>query len=408
MKHFRLLILSLGLALVSLAAAARQVTVSGVVTDASGSALVGATVLVQGGSQGVTTDNKGQFTLNVPEGSVLDISFVGYEKQSVPVKAGAPMHITLQEEATQMGEVVVVGYGVQKKVNLTGAVSQISGDAIADKAAPNVLASLQGELPGVVVTQSSGQPGEEGFALQIRGHSSVNTISTLVLIDGIEGDLDMLNPNDIESISVLKDAASASIYGSKAAAGVILVTTKQGAAERVKVSYNGSYSFTRQGRKPSRINSWEEYEITQRANNKAVNAEMIEWLKNPNFNSMLSSSTALSYLDNTDWIRKSLNDWSHMQRHSLSVRGGSNKLNYMASVGYYERRGFFKYGPDDNNRFNFRANLFSRINRYLDLSIKLTADRSEINANAFNASKVLAEVYRCRTRMPLKRLKTIK
>ena len=138
MKHFRLLILSLGLALVSLAAAARQVTVSGVVTDASGSALVGATVLVQGGSQGVTTDNKGQFTLNVPEGSVLDISFVGYEKQSIPVKTGAPMHITLQEEATQMGEVVVVGYGVQKKVNLTGAVSQILGDAIADKAAPNV------------------------------------------------------------------------------------------------------------------------------------------------------------------------------------------------------------------------------------------------------------------------------
>ena len=214
MKHFRLLILSLGLALVCLAAAARQVIVSGVVTDASGSALVGATVLVQGGSQGVTTDNKGQFTLNVPEGTVLDISFVGYEKQSVPVKAGAPMHITLQEEATQMGEVVVVGYGVQKKVNLTGAVSQISGDAIADKAAPNVLASLQGELPGVVVTQSSGQPGEEGFALQIRGHSSVNTISTLVLIDGIEGDLDMLNPNDIESISVLKVAASAWIYGS--------------------------------------------------------------------------------------------------------------------------------------------------------------------------------------------------
>lgn len=115
MKHFRLLILSLGLALVSLAAAARQVIVSGVVTDASGSALVGATVLVQGGSQGVTTDNKGQFTLNVPEGTVLDISFVGYEKQSVPVKAGAPMHITLQEEATQMGEVVVVGYGVQKR-----------------------------------------------------------------------------------------------------------------------------------------------------------------------------------------------------------------------------------------------------------------------------------------------------
>lgn len=381
-------------------AATPPLKISGLVTDASGSALVGATIIVEGSTQGATTDNRGRFTLTVPEGTVLQVAYLGYETQLVKARQG-DLHITLQEEATHVDEVVVVGYGVQKKVNLTGAVSSIGGDEIAAKASPSVMASLQGELPGVVVTQASGQPGEEGFALQIRGHSSVNTIETLVLIDGIEGDLEMLNPNDIESISVLKDAASASIYGSKAAAGVILVTTKQGEAERVKVEYAGSYSFTRQGRRPSRINSWEEYAITQISNNLEVNVQTLEWLKNPNLNVMLNNATALSYLDNTDWIKESLNEWSHMQRHSVSARGGTKRMNYMASVGYYERDGFFKYGPDDNNRFNFRVNLFSRISNHADLSFKLTGDRSEVNANAFSAQNLLAQIYRTRTRMPI-------
>ncbi len=398
MKLIRRMFAALAMLVLALPGVAQQVWVEGLVTDASGSALIGATVIVKDSNKGTTTDVRGRFQLTVAQGAMLEVTYLGYESQSVAARSGE-MHITLQEEATNVDEVVVVGYGISKKVNLTGAVSQIDGEELAAKAAPNVMASLQGELPGVVVTQASGQPGEEGFALQIRGHSSVNAISTLVLIDGIEGDLEMLNPNDIESISVLKDAASASIYGSKAAAGVILVTTKQGEAERVKVEYNGSYSMTHQGRRPSRINSWEEYEITQRANGLDVNVQTLEWLKNPNLNAMLQSQTALSYLDNTDWIEKSLNEWSHMQRHALSVRGGTKKLNYMASVGYYERDGFFKYGPDDNNRFNFRANLFSRISNRVDLSFKLTGDRAEVNSNAFSAQNLLAQIYRTRTRM---------
>lgn len=398
MKLIRRMFAALAMLVLALPGVAQQVQVEGLVTDASGSALIGATVIVKDSNKGTTTDVRGRFQLTVAQGAMLEVTYLGYESQSVAAHSGE-MHITLQEEATNVDEVVVVGYGIQKKVNLTGAVSQIDGEELAAKAAPNVMASLQGELPGVVVTQASGQPGEEGFALQIRGHSSVNAIQTLVLIDGIEGDLEMLNPNDIESISVLKDAASASIYGSKAAAGVILVTTKQGEAERVKVEYNGSYSMTHQGRRPSRINSWEEYEITQRANGLDVNVQTLEWLKNPNLNAMLQSQTALSYLDNTDWIEKSLNEWSHMQRHALSVRGGTKKLNYMASVGYYERDGFFKYGPDDNNRFNFRANLFSRISNRVDLSFKLTGDRAEVNSNAFSAQNLLAQIYRTRTRM---------
>jgi len=400
MKHLKLILLTLIALVMVLPSHAQAFKVEGLVTDPSGSALVGATVIIKESNQGTTTDTRGRFILQAKSGQELEVSFLGYETQRIAARQGA-MHITLTEEATHVDEVVVVGYGIQKKVNLTGAVSQIDGEEIAAKASPSVLASLQGELPGVVVTQASGQPGEEGFSLQIRGYSSVNQIETLVLIDGIEGDLEMLNPNDIESISVLKDAASASIYGSKAAAGVILVTTKQGEAERVKVEYAGSYSFTSQGRRPSRINSWEEYEITQRANGLDVNVQTLEWLKNPNINSMLQSQTALNYLDNTDWIKASLNDWSHMQRHSLSMRGGTNKLNYMVSVGYYERDGFFKYGPDDNNRFNFRANLFSRLSNHVDLSFKLTGDRSEINANAFSAQNLLAQIYRTRTRMSI-------
>lgn len=400
MKHLELLLLTLAASLVLPAAVAQTLRVDGLVTDASGSALVGAAVVVEGEMQGATTDTKGRFSLNAPVGSMLRISYLGYEPQTVAARAGE-LHVTLEEEATKVDEVVVVGYGVQKKVNLTGAVSRIDGGTLAAKAMPNVLASLQGELPGVVVTQASGQPGEEGFALQIRGHSSVNTIETLVLIDGIEGDLEMLNPNDIESISVLKDAASASIYGSKASAGVILVTTKQGKAERVRVEYSGSYSFTHQGRRPSRINSWEEYAITQIANGLEVNVQTVEWLKNPNLNSILSSAVRMEYLDNTDWIKKSLNEWSHMQRHSVSVGGGTNKLNYMVSAGYYERDGFFKYGPDDNSRFNFRANLFSRVSRHVDLAFKFSGDRSEVNSNAFSAQNLLAQIYRTRTRMPV-------
>ncbi len=401
MKPIHLIAAAILIALHTIPSWSQNVKVTGNVSDEAGEPLIGAGIIVHGQKEGVITDIDGNFSIDVPAGTMLEISYLGYETQTLPAVAGQPMKIRLKEVSTMMDEVVVVGYGVQKKINLTGSVAQISGNQIADKTTPNVMASLQGELPGVVVTQTSGQPGEEGFSLQIRGHSSVNAIQTLVLIDGIEGDLDMLNPNDIESISVLKDAASASIYGSKAAAGVILVTTKQGAAEKVTISYNGSYSFTRSGRKPSRINSWEEYEITQRANNKEVNWEVIEKLKNPNYNAALASDTKMDFFDNTDWIKESLNDWSHMQRHSLSVRGGTNKLNYMASAGYYERRGFFKYGPDDNNRFNVRINLFSRINNYLDLSLKVTGDRAQTKSNAMKASAVLANIYRCRTRMPV-------
>src|SRR5690606_6049704 len=184
------------------------------------------------------------------------------------------------------------------------AVDQISGDDIAFKNTPNVLSSLQGEMSGVVVTQSSGQPGEEGLDLKIRGYSSANNMAPLVLIDGMEGSLEALNPNDVESISILKDAASASIYGSKAGGGVVLVTMKSGKGGQGEAIYNGILGFKRQGRRPGRLNSWEEEEIVQRSNDRIPNFQTMEWFKNPNFNTILRSSALLTYYDNTNWVKE--------------------------------------------------------------------------------------------------------
>ena len=373
----------------------------GVVTDSAGEPLPGAAVLIKDSGNGVITDLDGAYVIEVSDGTDLEFSFIGFETQEVRVQGQQSLDVRLSPLTTYLEEAVVVGYGEQKKINLTGSVNQIKGESIANKPAVNVLAALQGELPGVVITQSSGQPGEEGLDLRIRGYSSVNSMESLVLIDGLEGGLNMLNPNDIASISVLKDAASASIYGSRAAAGVILVTTKQGESERVKVEYNGSYSFTRSGRKPSRLESWEEYIITQRANDKPINLEQIEWLKNPNLNYLLASKTSIGYYDNTDWIAESLNDWSSMQKHSVSAGGGNRKMNFNASVGYYNRRGFLKYGPDDNSRYNFRFNMFARASNFVDFSFKFTGGASEVNANAIGINALFGTIYRCRGNMPV-------
>lgn len=393
----RIILMALLASLSVLAAEARSFKAAGVVTDSEGTPLVGAGVVEKGTKNGVLTDLNGRFVISVNDGAELEVSYIGFSTQVL--KADMSMHVTLEEDAVMIDEVVVVGYGVQTKENLTGAVSQVKGSDIALKVAPNVTSMLQGEAAGVVVSQSSGQPGEEGMSLQIRGHSSVNSIKTLVLIDGIEGDLDMLNPNDIESISVLKDASSASIYGSKAAAGVILVTTRQGQAERVKIEYAGSASLTFRGCTPSRLNSWEEYEITQIANDKPVNVEFVELMKNPNLNSILASTTSINYYDNVDWVDVCLNDVSYMTRHSLSARGGTKKLNYSASMGYYTRDGFFRSGLDDNSRYNFRLNVNSRINRFVDLDFNVSANRSEVNSTAFSVGAMLASIYRSRTRM---------
>ena len=238
--------------------------IAGKVTDNEGVPVIGANIVEEGTTNGTVTDADGSFSLSVEENATLIISYIGYVTQNIPTSGKTTINIILKEDTEALEEVVVVGYGTQRKVNLTGAVGVVSGEDITSKATTDVLSAIQGQLSGVTVLRSSGKPGSETggtSAIRIRGFSSSNEAHALVLIDGVEGDLESLNPGDIESISVLKDAASASIYGARAAAGVILVTTKKGVEQRAKVSYSGSFGINTPGNMPKRIPVWEEIEI---------------------------------------------------------------------------------------------------------------------------------------------------
>lgn len=277
------------------------VTVRGQVVDAEmNEPLIGVSIQEKGTSNGVITDMNGNFVLNVGTGSTIVFSYIGYKTQEM--KSGDVKGvIKLTEDSKALQEVVVVGYGVQKKVNLSGSVSAIDGDRIAAKPSSNALAALQGELPGVTVLRSSGQPGSETSGMRIRGFSSVNSTSTLVLIDGVEGDMALINPNDIESISVLKDAASCAIYGARAAAGVVLVTTKSGAEGKPRISYNGYFGFNTPGNMPERLPAWEEQFFIDQSRvpttgNTEWTAEKASWVGNPNFNTRPLSNGRWDFL----------------------------------------------------------------------------------------------------------------
>ena len=218
--------------------------ITGTVKDDSGEAVVGCNVAVKGEKIGAITDMDGRYTIEVPGNSILVFSFLGYKSIEYPVKDNSVINITMQEDSRSLDEVVVVGYGTQKKVNLTGAVSVVEGDQLAGRSASTMSQLLQGAVPNMTVSFSSGRAGDGG-SFNIRGVNSISgSAKPLVLIDGVEGDVNRVNPNDVASISVLKDASSAAIYGARAAYGVILVTTKTGEKGKVTLNYNGRYSFS--------------------------------------------------------------------------------------------------------------------------------------------------------------------
>ena len=233
-------------------------TCSGTVIDMAGEPVIGATVIVKGTTNGVVTDLDGNFSLdNVKQGDILQISFVGYKTQEVAWK-GKSLSITLQDDTQALDEVVVVGYGVQKKVNLTGAVASVKGDALERRPVADATQSLQGLVPGLLVSNSeAGRPGASG-SLSLRGQGNLSgSSSPYVLVDGVEMSLSDVNPSDIENISVLKDAASAAIYGARAAYGVILVTTKKGQEGKMRVNYQGTVGWSAPTVLPDMVNSYE-------------------------------------------------------------------------------------------------------------------------------------------------------
>ena len=242
---------------------------SGRVVDAGGKPIVGATVILSGTTVGTTTDSEGRFMIRAAQGNTLEFSCLGYDPARVTVGSKSKIDVTLQESTSTLDDVVIVGYGVQKKANLTGAVAAIRNEEIGRRPVMRATTALQGLASGVTVTQSTGQPGSDGATIRIRGIGTLNNSEPLVLIDGVAGALDGVNPNDIESISVLKDAASAAIYGSGAANGVILVQTRQGTRESLSASYNGYIGFQSATVLPDFVSN---YEYMTNMNKASVNA----------------------------------------------------------------------------------------------------------------------------------------
>jgi TonB-linked SusC/RagA family outer membrane protein len=381
--------------------------VQGTVRDSAGALMENVNVAIKGSARGAVTDPKGHYAISAEPGSVLVFSYTGFNTSEERVGNRSVINVSLTTFSQTMDAVVVVGYGTQRKVNLSGAVALVGGKDLVNRPVPNVTGALQGVLPGVTVLRSSGQPGAEGYGIRIRGFSSSNDANALVLVDGIEQDINLLDPNDVESISVLKDASASAIYGARAAAGVILVTTKQATAGKTKINFSSYYGINITARQPQRLNSWDEQTLIDEARFNATgarefNAEQIEWLQNPNF-SYRPNPTAdrWEYFGNNNWLIEGMDKINNMQNTSLSVSGGEQKLNYLVSGSYYKRDGVLRFGPDDNSRYNFKFNLNAELNKYV--SMKLTAGYigSFTRENSFGTEQIINRLYRSRTRQSL-------
>jgi len=351
MKQSRLLLLFVAL-LVSTMSFAQNKLYSGTVVDSQGEPIIGASVVQQGTSQGSVTDIDGNFKVSVAPGSTLIVSYIGYVTQRV--KAADDLHIVLKESAASLDEVVVVGYGVQKKSVVTAAIAKVSASDLANTAPVRMDNALKGLAAGVNVTSSSGQPGEAA-RIRIRGTGTINNSDPLYIVDGmpIEGGLDFVNPNDIESIEVLKDAASGAIYGARAANGVVLVTTKKGKIGKAQINYNFSYGWQSAWKHRDMLSATD-YAILQ--NEKYTNAGQAAPYADPY---KLTDTNGNAITGNgTDWQNLVFNDNAPVVNHDVSISGASDVVNYYLSAGYYSQDGIIggNYGQSNYDRLTLRSN----------------------------------------------------
>lgn len=377
-----------------------------VLSEADREPLIGVTVKEQGTSYGTITDLDGNFSLSVKNGSVITFSYINFSSLQYQAKE-VPSVILMKENSSTIDEVVVVGYGQQKKADLSGAVSAINGDKIAAVPASDAISALQGQMPGITILRGSGQPGRESSGMRIRGFSSVNSTSTLVLIDGVEGDLSLVNADDIESISVLKDAAASAIYGARAAAGVVLVTTKSGKQGKPQVTYNGYFAVNTPGNMPERLPAWEEQAMINegRMNSDGKvewNAEQTSWVGNPNFNYRPNNTNGRwDLFQATNWVDQGTKDYTTQQNHSVSVSGGSKSMDYLISGNYYTKNGLLKFGPDDNSRWNLSSKINAKLNKFVTLSTNIRYLSTNISQPSFGSEGILSLLYSSRGRQPI-------
>ena len=347
---------------------AQGLTIHGKVVDAKNEPVVGASVVVKkDSSRGTTTNINGAFTLSgIDRNATLQVSFIGFKTQEVVVGGRTELNIVLEEDSKLLDDIVIVGYGTQKKVNLSGSVAALDPKQIQARPIQNLSNGLQGLVPGLTVTGTNGAPGLDNGKIRIRGTGTLNNASPYILIDGLEsGALNMLDPNDIESLSVLKDAASAAIYGSKAANGVILVTTKRGKSGKARISYSGSAGMQSATRLMERMGSYEYAKLYNEVNKAAGKQEPFTA---DDLQKFKDGSDPEGH-PNTDWYGLAFRT-ALMQRHNINISGGTDQVRYMASVGYLGQSGILPNAK--RNQFNARTNLDMNLSKVFTARIGLS------------------------------------
>ena len=346
----------------------QQKSLKGTVSDAFGP-MTGVSVVVKGTTNGMVTDMDGNFTLDVKNGDVIIISFIGYVTQEIKYTGQAILTVKMVEDTQLLEEVVVVGYGTQKKVNMTGAVAQVDSKMLESRPIQNVSTGIQGLMPGVTVVSGEGRPGQDGGTIRVRGVGTLNDANPYILVDGIEtGTMNQVDPNDIESISVLKDAASAAIYGSKASNGVILITTKRGKTGKPRITYNGYASIQNPTMLQDLMSSYDYARLYDKAR--------VDYGLEPRFDKVGDGKVYEKFRDGSDPYNYPNTDWYDLayrtgfqHSHNVNISGGTDNLKYMASVGYLNQDGTLPNAA--RQQFNGRTNLDIKLNSRLNVRVNM-------------------------------------
>lgn len=366
---------------------AASVVIRGTVVDETNEPVIGASVIEKGTKNGVITDIDGNFELKVSKhDAVLDVSYIGYNTTSVKVKSDKPIRIVLKEDNVALDEVVVVGYGTQKKVNLTGSVSQVNEKTFESRPVQNITQALQGVVPGMNMSVgANGGKLNNSPSISIRGAGTIgsgSTASPLILIDGVEGNLNLLNPQDIESVSVLKDAAASSIYGSRAPFGVILITTKRGKEGKPMISYVNNFRFNSPINQPEMMDS---YSFVNYFNDARRNAGQSPFFSQTTIDNIIARNNGEVGLivpcdfsnnkftnaqgnANTDWYKVHYKDWVMSQEHSVSASGGNKQLSYYLSGNFMDQEGLMRFAEESYNRYSINGKIMAQLNKHVNVS----------------------------------------
>lgn len=377
----------------------RQNVVTGTVYDENGGTLPGVSVIVKGTTTAAITNGQGKYSIKVPaDNAVLVFSYVGYTNLELPVAGKTVLDAKLSPDSRSLNELIVVGYGTQKKETVTGSISQIKGADLVKSPQPNLSNSLAGRFSGVVINNRGGEPGYDGSNITIRGQATTGSNSVLVVVDGIPGQiggLERLDPNDIESVSVLKDA-SAAIYGNRAANGVILVTTKRGKTGKPTISYSFNQGFSSPTRLPKLADAATYAQLMNEINfDSSPSGGMNQSYSEEQIQKFRDGSDPLLF-PNTDWASTVLKDVSTQNQHNLAVSGGTDDVKYYVSLGTINQDGLYKNGVTNYKQYNFRSNIDANVSKRLKVGLSLAGREENRKFPITGAGDLFRSIYRAK------------